>query len=180
MEEAATFSAGIFRLATEVRYGEGVAMELGDALGEVGASRVLVVTDRGVRAAGIVDRLLATVPAAIDREVWDGVHPNPRDSDCLDGAEAARAFDADLIVAIGGGSPIDAAKAIAALATNGGTPADWATPRTAADCGADNRWHRQRGHPLVGDHRYDAPVQADGEGPADGAARCVGRSGADL
>lgn len=122
--------AGTFRLTTEVRYGEGVARELGEAIEQVGGSRVLIVTDTGIRKAGIVDRLLKTVPHQIEREIWDAVHPNPRDSDCLAGAEAARVFEADLIVAIGGGSPIDAAKAIAALATNGGTPADWATPRT--------------------------------------------------
>lgn len=123
-------STGIFHLATEVRYGEGVAMELGDAIARVGGRRVLVVTDTGVRKAGIVERLLETVPDQVEREIWDAVHPNPRDSDCLAGAGAARAFAADVIVAIGGGSPIDAAKAVAALATNGGTPADWATPRT--------------------------------------------------
>lgn len=129
MEDATAFSAGTFRLPTEVRYGAGVAMELGEAIAQAGGSRVLIVTDPGVRKAGIVDRLLETVSAAVEREVWDAVHPNPRDSDCLAGADAARAFRADLIVAIGGGSPIDAAKAVAALATNGGTPADWATPR---------------------------------------------------
>ena len=130
MADVTATSSGTFRLPTEVRYGEGVAAELGEAIAEAGGSRVLVVTDPGVRKAGIVDRLLATVPDTVAREVWDGVHPNPRDSDCLAGADAARAFAADLIVAIGGGSPIDAAKAVAALATNGGTPADWATPRT--------------------------------------------------
>lgn len=130
MEAGTVFSTGTFRLTTEVRYGEGVAMELGEAIERVGGSRVLVVTDKGVRQAGIVERLLETVPHQVEREIWDGVHANPRDSDCLAGADAARAFEADLIVAIGGGSPIDAAKAIAALATNGGAPADWATPRT--------------------------------------------------
>ncbi|HEV2108028.1 MAG TPA: iron-containing alcohol dehydrogenase [Thermomicrobiales bacterium] len=123
-------ASGFFRLPTEIRFGEGVAAELGEWIVQTGGRRVLVVTDPGVRRADIVDRLLDTVPERIEREIWDGVHPNPRDSDCLAGADAARAFNADLIIAIGGGSPIDAAKAVAALATNGGVPADWATPRT--------------------------------------------------
>jgi alcohol dehydrogenase len=128
--EATTAAVGMFRVPTEIRYGVGVAAELGEWVAQHGSKRTLVVTDPGVRKAGIVDRLLETMPTSSAWEVWDGVHPNPRDSDCLAGADAARAFKADLIVAIGGGSPIDAAKAIAALTTNGGTPADWATPRT--------------------------------------------------
>ena len=63
-------------------------------------------------------------------EVFDRVSANPRDHECVAGAEAARTFGADLIVAIGGGSPIDAAKAIAGLLPNGGAVQDWLPPRT--------------------------------------------------
>lgn len=115
-----------FRLPTDVRFGEGTAGELPEAVASLGARRVMVVSDPGVRAAGIVDRLVAGL--AGEPLIFDGVSPNPRDYECLAGTEAARRGEIDLIVAIGGGSPIDLAKAVAGLATNGGVPVDWEAP----------------------------------------------------
>jgi alcohol dehydrogenase class IV len=53
------------------------------------------------------------------------VEPNPRDIDCLAGTELARDAHVEALVAVGGGSPIDTAKCIALLLTNGGHPRDW-------------------------------------------------------
>ncbi len=118
-----------FLLQTEVRFGPGVAMDLVPALAPYG-DRILVVTDLGVRLTGLVDQILAPVIAAgVTITVYDEVSPNPRDHECRAAADLAIAVDATVIVAIGGGSPIDAAKCAAALATNGGTARDWAVPR---------------------------------------------------
>jgi alcohol dehydrogenase len=57
--------------------------------------------------------------------VFDHVEPNPRDVDCLEGARIAANSGVTTIVAIGGGSPIDTAKCIGLLLTNGGHPRDW-------------------------------------------------------
>ena len=120
---------GSFLLQTEVRFGPGVAAELVNALAPYG-HRVLVVTDPGVRRTGLVDRILAPVLAAgVTIEIHDDVSPNPRDHECRAAADHALSAGAVAIVAIGGGSPIDAAKCAAALATNGGTARDWAVPR---------------------------------------------------
>ena len=126
----ATF--GSFQLRTEVRFGRGVSADLVTALAPYG-DRVVVVTDRGVRRTGLVDRILAPVLAAgVTVDVHDDVSPNPRDHECRAAADLVRSTGAAAIVAIGGGSPIDAAKCAAVLATNGGTARDWAVPRRLA------------------------------------------------
>jgi alcohol dehydrogenase len=118
-----------FNLPTRVRFGFGVADELGDAVRSLGASRVLVVADPGVRGAGLLEAPLASLAAAgIDAAVFDGISGNPRDHECRAAAEAGQAFGAAAVVGVGGGSPMDAAKTAAALLTNGGTPQDWEYP----------------------------------------------------
>ena len=115
-----------FQVATEMRMGSGAADGLLDAIRELGGRRVTVMTDTGVRGAGIVDRLLAPVLAAgIPVDIDDTARPNPRDIDCDASAARAVAHGTDLVVAIGGGSPIDAAKAVALVATNGGLTRAW-------------------------------------------------------
>ncbi len=120
---------GSFLLPTEVRFGPGVALGLVSALAPYG-DRILVVTDLGVRLTGLVDQILAPVIAAgVSVTVYDDVSPNPRDHECRAAADLARSEGVTAIVAIGGGSPIDAAKCAAALATNAGNARDWAVPR---------------------------------------------------
>jgi alcohol dehydrogenase len=123
---------GTFLIQTEVRFGAGVASELVAALAPYG-NRVLVVTDPGVRRTGLVDRILdPVIDAGSVVKVYDAVSPNPRDHECRAAADFALASGATVIVAIGGGSAIDAAKCAAALATNGGTARDWAVPNRLA------------------------------------------------
>ncbi|MGA7671494.1 MAG: iron-containing alcohol dehydrogenase [Nitrolancea sp.] len=120
-----------FRIPSEVQFGNGVARTLGDHVARLGVHAPFIVTDPGVRDAGIVDPLLQTlIDRGITAQIYDQISANPRDHECVAGAEKAREFGADLIVAIGGGSPIDAAKAIAGLVTNGGAVQDWLPPAT--------------------------------------------------
>ncbi len=93
--------------------------------------RCLIVTGRSsAKACGA----LADVTAALDREgivwdVFDKVGQNPLLSTCVEGGRAAAAFGADFLVGIGGGSPLDATKAIAAFATNDMEPMGIYEPR---------------------------------------------------
>lgn len=122
--------SSIFQLPTRVEMGSGVSAQLADRVRELGGSKVFVVTDPGVRAAGLVERLLAPLEeAGVETDVWDTISANPRDYECNNAAEQAIAFETDIVVAIGGGSPMDAAKAVAALITNGGRVQEWEAPR---------------------------------------------------
>jgi len=118
-----------FELPTRIELGAGVAGRVADTVRELRAGRVLLVTDRGIRAAGLLDSVSAPLEAAgVPFDVFDNVEPNPRDYNVEEGAQAARQLEADCLVAVGGGSPIDCAKAIAVIAALGGRPADYAGP----------------------------------------------------
>ena len=123
--------SGAFRVAPAIHFGYGVSDRTGELVHSLGVSRVLVVTDAGVRAAGISGQIEASLAASdIAFDIYHQVSPNPRDYECLAAAEQARAIGAEAVVVVGGGSPIDLAKAAVGLATNAGTALDWVAPRT--------------------------------------------------
>jgi alcohol dehydrogenase len=108
-----------FVLPTKIVFGPGVLNKLQEEMAELGATRPLIVTDKGIAAAGILGKVLAALPKGAECQVFDGVEPNPKDVNVSAGAEKYRSFAADSILAIGGGSPIDCAKAIGVLVANG-------------------------------------------------------------
>jgi alcohol dehydrogenase len=117
-----------FKVPTETVYGWGCAAEVGTRAQQEGYRRALVVTDRGVRAAGLTESVEGSLRAAgVSYAVFDGISPNPRDTEAEACRAAIRDAEADLLVAIGGGSTIDAAKAAGVLRTNGGRTRDWST-----------------------------------------------------
>jgi alcohol dehydrogenase len=117
---------GEFNLPTRVLYGRGVSADLGKHATARGATRVLVVVDPGVLAAGLVDPVLKDLRSSgLHVVVFSDVEQNPRDLDCLTGAATAHEAQIDLVVGLGGGSAIDTAKCVALLVTNGGAPRDW-------------------------------------------------------
>jgi len=108
-----------------VDFGPGAVARIPGHLAAQGARRVLVVTDPGLRAAGVVDAVTGPVGAAgITVEVFDAVAGNPAVDVVERGAEHARALDLDVVLALGGGSSLDAAKGIALLAPTPGARAD--------------------------------------------------------
>ena len=118
-----------FELPTKIEYGVGAAKSLVDVIKKENFKNLLLVTDEGVSGSG----LLKPVSDALDAhrmkwEVFDRVEPNPKDYNVADGTETARQFDADCLVAVGGGSPIDCAKAIAVVARQGGDVRDYEGP----------------------------------------------------
>lgn len=111
-----------FLLPTKIRYGAGILPVLGEELRLLGARTVMVVTDPGLVRAGMTARVLELIAAEGVRAIlFDGVEANPKDVNVEAGAALARQEGVDTLVAFGGGSPIDAAKAIAVLARQGGT-----------------------------------------------------------
>jgi len=116
----------VFRIPTRILFGRGVALTVADPLRQVGAKRVLLVTDKGVRAAGLVKPIEAALQdAKIPYEIYDDVVPDPGVGEVQRAYERARAYGADALVAVGGGSAIDTAKMAATLLTNGGTVLDY-------------------------------------------------------
>jgi hydroxyacid-oxoacid transhydrogenase len=116
--------------APALKFGAGASLELGYDLAQLGARRVLVVTDAGVAAAGHPQRV-AEAMARFDLEahVFDGVHVEPTDESLQHAVEHARSTGPwDAIVAVGGGSSIDTAKAVALLTTNPGELFDYLNP----------------------------------------------------
>ena len=91
-----------------------------------GGKKALVVTDKGVADAGLVQPIIESLEAeGIEYAVYDGVKPNPTVQVADEGYKQLQSAGCDTVVAIGGGSSIDAAKAIGVLATNGGKALDY-------------------------------------------------------
>ncbi|PKQ37790.1 MAG: alcohol dehydrogenase [Actinobacteria bacterium HGW-Actinobacteria-1] len=114
-------------VAPEILFGNG-ARELCGAYAErIGMRRVLVVTDPGVVAAGWVAPVLDDLSAhGIETLVFSDIAPNPRSAQVMNGALAYSRGECDAIVAVGGGSPMDCAKGIGVVASNGGHVLDYA------------------------------------------------------
>lgn len=102
--------------AGTLRFGAGVLGELGGAVTALGGESVLVVTDPGVVATGIVEAVRSAA-GALPVIVFSEVEPNPTTTTVDRGAAVARKMTGStVVVAVGGGSAMDAAKAIAAAA----------------------------------------------------------------
>ena len=115
-------SPAIFTFPNRVRFGEGAIAVLPAELATLGVERPLIVTDRGIVEAGIHARITQLLP---DSVTFADVHANPTEADCLAGLERYRDGNCDGIIGLGGGSAIDAAKAIRLLATHPGPLADY-------------------------------------------------------
>ena len=86
------------------------------------AKRAFIVSDPGVAKAGIVAKVKDVLSSAgLDVAAFDAVSPNPTAAECRKGADALREFGESVVIALGGGSAMDAAKAIALMAPNDAT-----------------------------------------------------------
>ncbi len=115
-----------FELPTKIEFGAGVINEAGAAAKAMGATKVMLVADKGVINAG----LTKAVEDGLKQEhipyiIFDDIVPNPRDFQCESGANLARAEKVDLLIAVGGGSSMDVAKAIGVLLTHSGRIQDY-------------------------------------------------------
>ena len=111
---------------TQIHLDHGVVSMLRAECERVGISRPLVVTDAGVRAAGVLDRALAAL-GGMPHAVFDGTPSNPTEAGVRAAVEAWRRGGCDGLVAVGGGSSIDLAKGVAIAATHDGPLKTYAT-----------------------------------------------------
>lgn len=115
-----------FFLPTQIRFGRGVVKEIGEEIKARGLEHPMIVTDGGIIKTGIAGQIMEYIEkSGLKCTLYDGIVPNPRDKDCDRGAEAAIEAGADVLIAIGGGSSMDTAKAMATVMTNGKTSRDW-------------------------------------------------------
>jgi alcohol dehydrogenase class IV len=99
---------------TLMLFGAGAVEETGHSLSRLGVKRALVVTDRGVRSAGLLEPVEAALAAAgIAQAIFDGVAGNPLEEHVVAGHAAFVEAGAEAMVAVGGGSSIDVAKVVA-------------------------------------------------------------------
>lgn len=112
--------------APEIVFGIDSMAEAAYAAVRLGALRPMLVTDRGLIEAGWVDELLGHLrDQCVDATVWSALTPNPKDYEIVAGFETYQAQGCDVLIALGGGSVMDAAKGVAILAANGGHILDY-------------------------------------------------------
>ncbi len=111
------------RFAPRLRFGKGSLACIGEELQTNGLGKCLLVTDPGIVKAGFADSTLGLLRrASVQVDVFSEVVPNPGTRTVEKGLEAYRQNNCDCLLAVGGGSSIDTAKAIGILATNGLQP----------------------------------------------------------
>jgi 4-hydroxybutyrate dehydrogenase len=111
---------------TKIQFDFGALSLLSQELAQLGMRRPLVVTDKGCIAAGLLDRVRGVLPNDLDVSIFDGTPPNPTEAASLEALALYRERECDGIVALGGGSPMDLAKAVRLLATHEGPLAQYA------------------------------------------------------
>ena len=104
---------------TEIRFGAGSAAELAQVCQTLGFKKPLFITDKGVVAAGLIERILA-VNDLPHFHVFDGTPSNPTEAAAREGVASFHEAGCDGIIAVGGGSSIDLAKAVAVSARHPG------------------------------------------------------------
>lgn len=111
-----TYSAPV-----DLTFGAGTIAQLGEKLTAYGVSKALVVTDRGLVQFKVIDPVLDSLRAAgIEFILFDAVEENPKDTTTERAAATARETACDVILGVGGGSPMDVAKMVAVLVTHPG------------------------------------------------------------
>lgn len=115
-----------FLLPTRIIMEPGLRQRVGKHLNDHGIKKVLIVTDPGIQRSGLLDSIYASLKAeGIDYRETADIKPNPRSEDCNRIAEAYKHEGLQGLLAVGGGSAIDAAKAISVLLTHEGRIEDY-------------------------------------------------------
>ncbi|CAN3131274.1 Iron-containing alcohol dehydrogenase [Mycobacterium sp. smrl_JER01] len=112
--------------APEIVFGLDSMVEAAHAAVRLGAQRPMLVTDPGLIEAGWSEEMTAhLVEQGVRVQSWSELTPNPKDHEIAAGFQKYAEYGCDVIVAVGGGSVIDAAKGVAILAANGGDILDY-------------------------------------------------------
>lgn len=119
-----------------LQVGDGAAERTPEVLASLGCSRPLIITDRMMVQLGYADRILSCLAQHQMRaDVFDETVPEPTVSSIRAGVDKVRNGNYDCIIALGGGSPIDSAKAIGILGKFGGEMRDYKFPRQVNEAG---------------------------------------------
>ncbi|WP_265920512.1 iron-containing alcohol dehydrogenase [Cupriavidus nantongensis] len=105
---------------TQIQIDFGAIGLLAQECERIGITRPLVVTDAGVKAAGIVQRVLEQLRPGCEAVIFDGTPSNPTEAAMREAMHLYGEYRCDGIIAVGGGSPIDLAKGVAVCATHDG------------------------------------------------------------
>ena len=101
--------------------GIGAAKQIPEKIKALGASKPLVVTDKGITQAGIAKKITSLLDAAkMKYVVYDETIPNPTDKNVHDGVEVYKKNKCDSLISLGGGSSHDCGKGIGLVIANGG------------------------------------------------------------
>ncbi len=113
----------------EIIFGRGMLSQVGACARRLGGRKIFLVSDKGLFRAGWVDTAMRSLlDAGLEFIYFDGITSNPKDHEVEDGVREYLRHGADVIVGLGGGSSMDAAKAIAILVSNGGKISDFEGP----------------------------------------------------
>ncbi len=111
-----------YHVPTRIEFGPGTLQQAGTLIAEYGQHPFIVTGRNSSKQNGSLDSLLKQCPDAV---VFDETDENPTDTLCEKAAEMCIANHCDVVIGLGGGSPIDTAKAVAVLAVNGGVCSDY-------------------------------------------------------
>ena len=123
-----------YYLPVNVIFGCGKSAQAGEITKPYGTKALIVTGRSSAKKSGLYDKVNDSLKAAgIDSVLFDKVAQNPLTTTAIEGAEFAKANDCDVVVAIGGGSIMDCAKAIAFLAVKDGDINDYIFNRKVSD-----------------------------------------------
>jgi alcohol dehydrogenase class IV len=121
-----TQASKMFFMPTRIVHGLGSIASLPEQVARVGGSKVFVCTDQGLTGAGVTASVTAVLEqAGVDHVVFDEVEEDPGVATVAAGVERFATADCDVVVALGGGSPMCAGKGVALVAANGGVLTDY-------------------------------------------------------
>lgn len=107
-------------------FGANSSTKIGEIVKSLNAKKALIVTDVSLMTTGIPDIIKYHLEEQnITNEIWNGVHPNPKDYDVVNGTKIFQDGEFDILIGVGGGSAMDCAKAIRILNDNGGKISDY-------------------------------------------------------
>ncbi len=116
----------VFSVPVKLDFGVGVSGKVGAEFKKLGCSKALVVTDKGIVGAGILDKIKQSLDSAgVKSAIFSGVKPNPTIENVEEGSKIYESENCDCIVGLGGGSCMDCAKGIGVAITNPGHVKDY-------------------------------------------------------
>lgn len=136
------FQQHSFAMGCAVEYGPEVYKRIGNLIQEYGCRRIFLVTDENLVRVGLSKKVNEPIKEqGADIVVFDKIMTEPTDTFVHEGAKSLKDSNADMVVALGGGSVMDAAKCIAAMVVNPGSIVDYE--------GVENKFENRRTQPLV-------------------------------